>query len=97
MAIWPVYIVAYNPTHLTFSVAVDDSGMILAPRQAILQAEYRGEVRSDILKEEDGPMLLHGLKGLHGEKIFRPHNAAQRPDLAALAARYERFRQATAR
>lgn len=50
------------------------------------------EVRPDILEEEDGPMLQHGLKGLHGQRLFVPRQARHRPDPEALAYRYERFR-----
>lgn len=37
-------------------------------------------VRKDILDEEDGPMLMHGLKGLHQKKIYAPRSEASRPD-----------------
>lgn len=49
------------------------------------------EVRPDILEEEDGPMLQHGLKGLHGQRLFLPRQARHRPDPEALAYRYESF------
>ena len=29
-------------------------------------------IRGDILYEEDGPMLLHGLKGLHDRRLLPP-------------------------
>ena len=39
------------------------------------------EVRQDILAEEDGPMLLHGLKGVHRQPIALPRQAADYPAL----------------
>ncbi len=59
---------------------------------AVHPTKLRIVVRADILEEEDGPMLLHGLQGLSGREIHRPRNAANRPDPALLASRYERFR-----
>ena len=49
------------------------------------------EVRHDILAEEDGPMLLHGLKRLHQSKLHIPRKAEHRPNPDLLAIRYERF------
>lgn len=49
------------------------------------------EVRRDILEEQDGPMLLHGLKRLHETRIFRPRHLANRPDPHLLEIRYARF------
>jgi putative restriction endonuclease len=53
------------------------------------------EVRKDILKETDGPMLLHGLQGLHGIKILIPRKAEFKPNREFLHRRYERFRRAS--
>ena len=36
-------------------------------------------------------MLLHGLKRLHRTKIYRPKNAASRPDPRLLEIRYASF------
>ncbi len=49
------------------------------------------EIRRDILDEEDGPMLIHGLKGLHGTKLWVPRPATMRPDSDRLERRYDRF------
>lgn len=49
------------------------------------------EVSRPILEEQDGPMLLHGLKQLHRTKIYRPKNAASRPDPRLLEIRYASF------
>lgn len=52
------------------------------------------EVRRDILKEADGPMLLHGLKGLNGKKIVLPHSAKLQPNRELLEKRFNLFRKA---
>ena len=49
------------------------------------------EVRKDILKEKDGPMLIHGLQDLHLKQIFVPRSAEQRPSPELLDKRYQRF------
>ena len=49
------------------------------------------EVRRSILEEQDGPMLLHGLKRLHQTRIYRPRSAANRPDPELLEIRYASF------
>jgi putative restriction endonuclease len=50
------------------------------------------EVRADILEEEDGPMLRHGLQGMHGQRLHVPGRREHRPDREALEYRYEMFR-----
>ena len=55
---------------------------------------HRIHLRHDVLEEHDGPMLLHGLQGMHGVRIQVPRRAADRPNLEYLAERYERFRAA---
>lgn len=52
------------------------------------------EVREDILAERDGPMLVHGLQGLHGQTVYLPPRRADWPDTVSLAWRYERFLRA---
>ncbi len=59
--------------------------------------DYRVEVRADILEEEDGPMLEHGLQGLHLKRIHCPSSPALRPGRAFLEFRYTLFLQASAR
>jgi len=59
-----------------------------------IRADYRVEVRGDIRGESDGPMLRHGLQGLHGQRIELPRPAEWRPDPERLARRYQRFREA---
>jgi putative restriction endonuclease len=56
-----------------------------------ISPDYKIQVREDILQEQDGPMLLHGLQGLHGASISLPTRSADRPDQDALDWRYQRF------
>lgn len=48
-------------------------------------------VREDILREIDGPMLEHGLKGMAGRTIIVPRVVTQRPRKEFLDERYRRF------
>jgi putative restriction endonuclease len=50
------------------------------------------EVRKDVLEEKDGPMLLHGLQGLHLQRILIPSSSEMRPNPDLLDRRYQRFR-----
>jgi len=51
-------------------------------------------VRTDVLEEIDGPMLLHGLQGFQGRRIHVPHADHLRPNRDFLAERYALFGQA---
>ena len=57
-----------------------------------IRDDYRIEVRPDILKETDGPMLIHGLQALHGRRIILPRQSTLRPNGEFLQRRYEIFR-----
>lgn len=50
------------------------------------------EVREDILRETDGPMLRHGIQEMNGVKLALPSRASDRPSIAALERQYEIFR-----
>lgn len=51
------------------------------------------QIRGDILHEVDGPLLEHGLKGLHGQPLrVVPSRRAERPDPELLEIHYARFR-----
>jgi putative restriction endonuclease len=52
------------------------------------------EIREDILREQDGPMLIHGLQGFQGARILIPTRPDLQPDRDFLAERYEIFRNA---
>ena len=49
-------------------------------------------VRRDVREEEDGPMLEHGLKRLHGKRIHQPRSRVARPRHEFLETRFRRFR-----
>jgi putative restriction endonuclease len=59
-----------------------------------VRPDYVIEVRRSILEEEDGPMLLHGLKGMHGERIYLPRETSLQPDRDRLEARFAAFLEA---
>jgi putative restriction endonuclease len=52
-------------------------------------------IRGDVLKEKDGPMLLHGLQGFHGGRIHVPRSDDLKPNREFLAERYDLFRRAS--
>jgi putative restriction endonuclease len=54
-------------------------------------ADYRVAVLPDVLDEEDGPMLRHGLQEIHGANIHLPRRPAELPDRDLLAQRHARF------
>jgi putative restriction endonuclease len=56
-----------------------------------VRPDYVVEVNRKILEEEDGPMLLHGLKGMNGRRIHVPRSASLRPSPDLLTQRYDRF------
>ncbi|MGD1151396.1 MAG: HNH endonuclease [Syntrophales bacterium] len=58
-----------------------------------IRPDYIVEVRKDIMEEEDGPMLMHGLQGLHHNKIVLPTSRHQLPDPMLLERRYTDFRK----
>ena len=57
--------------------------------------DYKIEIRKDVLDEKDGPMLQHGLKGLHNSKIELPIHKTDYPNKNFLDIRYQRFRNAS--
>ncbi len=58
-----------------------------------ISPDYQIHVRADILEEEDGPMLKHGLQGVNGKSIILPKNQRNWPDREALERRFEEFRR----
>jgi putative restriction endonuclease len=59
-----------------------------------IRPDYIVEIRQDLLEEIDGPILKHGLQGLHLAAIDLPKRDDQKPNKLALAKRYERFKTA---
>ena len=56
-----------------------------------IRPDYIVEVRKDIMEEEDGPMLMHGLQGLHNSRIVLPASKHLLPDPMLLERRYTDF------
>lgn len=53
------------------------------------------EVQARLLEEIDGPMLLHGLQGMHGAQLTIPRARDAQPDPSRLGERYRGFRAAS--
>lgn len=60
-----------------------------------VRPDYTIEVRRSILDEKDGPMLLHGLKGMHDRPIYLPREISLQPDRNRIEERYALFVQST--
>jgi putative restriction endonuclease len=56
-----------------------------------IKPDYTIQVRNDILDEEDGPMLIHGLKELHNQSIILPVKTIHWPDKDRLSWKFEKF------
>lgn len=52
------------------------------------------EVKEEVLRENDGPMLRHGIQEMNGTHLLVPRVKGERPDPSRLAERYEEFRDA---
>lgn len=59
-----------------------------------INPDYIIKVRDDIMEEEDGPMLLHGLKNLNDRKIILPTPRKLSPDPSLLEMRFADFKAA---
>lgn len=57
-----------------------------------ISPDYVVDIRSDLLDEIDGPMLQHGLKELHGQRLILPRKKIEWPDQERLDIRYQQFR-----
>jgi putative restriction endonuclease len=60
-----------------------------------IRPDYVVQVREDVLDDEDGPMLIHGLQGFHGARLLVPRHATAQPDRQLLEERYALFRRLT--
>jgi putative restriction endonuclease len=58
-----------------------------------VRPDYTVEVRRSILDEHGGPMLLHGLQGLHNTRIWHPRSPTHFPDPNLLVRRCKRFKK----
>lgn len=60
-----------------------------------IRPDHVVQIRRDLLEEMDGPMLQHGLKERHDEKLMvLPSLRKEQPDKGLLELAYERFRTA---
>jgi putative restriction endonuclease len=57
-----------------------------------IRPDYIVEIRHDVLNESDGPMLKHGLQGLHHSRIVVPNQKDLRPAPELLIRRWEKFK-----
>jgi putative restriction endonuclease len=62
-----------------------------------VRPDYRIEIRADVLEETDGPMLKHGLQGLHLLNISLPAASTNWPNRVALEDRYHKFLEVSRR
>ena len=60
-----------------------------------IRPDYVIEIRQDVLKEIDGPTLMHELQGIHASKLSLPASRQAWPRQDLLEERYERFRAAS--
>jgi putative restriction endonuclease len=49
-------------------------------------------INEKVLKEKDGPMLLHGLQEFHEKKLILPHTKRDWPNQEYLEERYQEFK-----
>ena len=59
-----------------------------------IRPDHVVELRRDVLEQQDGPMLVHGLQEFQGSEIHIPRKETWRPNHQALEQRYEEFRAA---
>ncbi len=57
-----------------------------------ISPDYQIHIRSDILSETDGPVLQHGLKGLHLKKLITPRRSTLKPNPDFLDWRFTKFK-----
>jgi len=57
-----------------------------------ISPDYQIHIREDILSETDGPVLQHGLKGLHMKKLTTPRRSTLKPNPDFLDWRFTKFK-----
>src|ERR1700730_3698247 len=58
-----------------------------------VRPDYTFEIRQDVLQETDGPMLKHGLQGMHGPRMQLSDPKALRPSPDLLTQRHRQFHE----
>ena len=59
-----------------------------------IRPDHRILIRPDLLREKDGPTLLHSIQGIHDTQLTPPRNQALWPDPVRLGQRWEAFQRA---
>jgi len=59
-----------------------------------LRPDFVIEVRKDLMRERDGPTLIHAIQGLNRARILLPRRSELQPARELLEIRYQRFREA---
>lgn len=59
-----------------------------------IRPDYVVQVQQKVLTESDGPMLRHGLQGLHDSRLILPRARKDHPDPERLAKRFAEFESA---
>jgi putative restriction endonuclease len=57
--------------------------------------DYVIHVRSDVLREHDGPMLQHGLQDFEQKSPLLPRRQDERPDRGFLEEQFDAFKRAS--
>lgn len=57
-----------------------------------IRPDYVIEINKEVMEEVDGPVLRHGLQGLHQSSLILPKSKHLYPDQGRLEARYAEFR-----
>lgn len=60
-----------------------------------VKPDYSIEIREDVLRETDGPMLRYGLQEFQGKSLLIPRRSDERPDREALEERFRKFKTAS--
>ena len=84
-------------------VPTTDNGMALCKIHHVafdrnmlgITPDYVVTVSPWVLEDSDGPMLTHGLQEMHGRTLVVPKRAADQPNRAYLADRFEDFVRAS--
>jgi putative restriction endonuclease len=56
-----------------------------------IRPDYVVQVREDVRRESDGPMLIHGLQGFHDTHLWVPTSSRSQPDRELLKRRFGVF------
>ncbi|QIS21784.1 hypothetical protein [Nocardia terpenica] len=59
-----------------------------------ISPDYQILINKDLLADEDGPMLKHGLQEMHGRRLSVPSARGERPSRDRLAERFDEFKAA---